>query len=409
MGLFKAISFLVLAGAVALPLPSFAQKQSKKSEQKPEGYVFTTVKANPVTVVKDQHRTGTCWCFAGISFLESEAIKKGAPQTLDLSEMFVVSHGYTERAEKYVRLDGNLRFSPGSDFGDVLEVVSKHGIVPDGVMPGLNYGESKHAHNEMSAVLKAYVKAVESNPNKKLSTAWLNGLNKILAAYLGETPEKFMIDGKEYTPQSYLESLNLNMDDYISISSFTHHPFYEKFVIEVPDNWRWTESYNVPMEEMLQIMDYAIENGYTVGWTADMSEKSFADNGIATIPDVEANERSGSDQDRWLGISRAEREAILYNVNAPGKEKEITQDMRQEGYDNKQTTDDHAMHIFGIAKDQNGTKYYMVKNSWGEFGDYKGNNYVSESYVKYKTMNILVNKAAVPQEILKKLKINNNK
>ena len=163
------------------------------------------------------------------------------------------------------------------------------------------------------------------------------------------------------------------------------------------------------MEEMLQIMDYAIENGYTVGWTADMSEKSFADNGIATIPDVEANERSGSDQDRWLGISRAEREAILYNVNAPGKEKEITQDMRQEGYDNKQTTDDHAMHIFGIAKDQNGTKYYMVKNSWGEFGDYKGNNYVSESYVKYKTMNILVNKAAVPQEILKKLKINNNK
>ncbi|MBR5855880.1 MAG: aminopeptidase [Bacteroidales bacterium] len=403
MKFLKVISILIVASAAALP--SFAQKSGKKVGQEPEGYIFTTVKANPVTSVKDQHRTGTCWCFAGISFLESEAIRKGAPQSLDLSEMFVVSKSYTERAVKYVRLDKNLRFAPGSDFGDVLDVVREFGIVPNDVMTGLNYGETAHAHDELSAALKGYVKAVAGNPNNKLSTAWLNGLNNILAAYLGEIPQNFVTDGKEYTPKNYLESLGLNMDDYISISSFTHHPFYEKFVIEVPDNWRWTESYNVPMDEMLEIMDYAIENGYTVGWTADMSEKSFASNGIATIPDVEANERSGSDQDRWLGVSRAEKEAILYNVNAPGKEKVITQEMRQEGYDNKQTTDDHAMHIFGIAKDQNGTKYYMVKNSWGEFGDYKGNNYASESYVKYKTMNILVNKAAVPSEILDKLGI----
>lgn len=403
MKLLKTISMMLLAGAVAVP--SFAQKSNKKVDQKPEGYVFTTVKANPVTPVKDQHRTGTCWCFAGISFLESEAIRKGAPADLDLAEMFVVSKSYTERAVKYVRLDKNLRYSPGSDFGDVLEVVKEHGIVPNVVMPGLNYGEKGHAHDEMSAALKGYVKAVAGIPNAKLSTAWLNGLNNILSAYLGEIPQTFTFEGKEYTPKSYLKSLGLDMDDYISISSFTHHPFYGKFVIEVPDNWRWTESYNVPMEEMLEIMDYAIDNGYTVGWTADMSEKSFADNGIATVPDVEANERSGSDQDKWLGVSRAEKEAILYNVNAPGPEKVITQENRQEGYDNKQTTDDHAMHIFGIAKDQNGTKYYMVKNSWGDFGDYKGNNYVSESYVKYKTMNILVNKAAVPAEILKKLGI----
>lgn len=401
MKLFKTISLLLLAGVVSMP--SFAQKKSKKSEEKPEGYIFTTVKANPVTPVKDQNRTGTCWCFSGISFLESEAIKKGAPETLDLSEMFVVSNAYTDRAVKFVRLDKYMRPGPGSDFGDVLTVVKKHGLVPNSAMPGLNYGEDSHVHGELSAIVTAYATAIAGNPNNTLSTAWVNGLNNILAAYLGEIPEKFNVDGKEYTPKSYAESLGLNPDDYISLTSFTHHPFYDKFVIEIPDNWRWTESYNLPLDELLSVMDHAIENGYTIAWAADMSEKYWNDNGLAVVPDVEANERSGSDQDRWLGVSRAEKEAILYNINAPGKEKVIDQQERQIAFENKQTTDDHAMHVYGIAKDQNGTKYYMVKNSWGEFGDYKGHNYVSETYMKYKTINIVLNKAAVPQEILDKL------
>ncbi|MBQ8034969.1 MAG: aminopeptidase [Bacteroidales bacterium] len=398
MKLVKNISLLILAGAVSIS--AYAQK-NKKNEDKQQGYIFTTVKANPVTEVKNQNETGTCWCFATISFLESEAIKKGAPENLDLSEMFVVSKSYTERAIKYIRLDGSLKFDAGSDVGDVLDVLESDGLVPNSVMPGLNYGSEEHIHWELTEVLKGYLQAVVANPNKKLSTAWLNGFNNILKAYLGEMPQKFTVDGKEYTPKSYAESLGLNKDEFISFTSFIHHPFYEKMVIDVPDNWRWTQSYNIPLDEMLEVMDYAIENGYTVGWVSDMSEKSWGD--IATVPDVEANEKAGSDEARWIGISKAEKDAILYNRNSPGPEKQINQEIRQIAYDNKQTTDDHAMHVYGIAKDQNGTKYYMVKNSWGNKGPYNGHNYASESYVRYKTMNILVNKAAVPAHILKKL------
>ena len=403
MRVIKTVSMLMLAGAVSVS--AFAQKNNNKGEEKPQGYQFTTVKANPVTPVKDQNQTGTCWCFAGISFLESEAIKKGAPADLDLSEMFVVSKSYTDRAIKYVQLDKNLHYGPGADFGDVLYILGRDGLVPDSVMPGLNYGETGHVHGEITGVLRGYVNAVANNPNKKLSTAWLTGLNNVLASYLGEIPQKFTVDGKEYTPKSYAESLNLNPDNYISFTSFSHHPFYEEFSIEVRDNWRNTLSYNIPMEEMIEVMDYAIENGYTVGWTSDMSEKSWGENGLAIIPDVEANMGAGSDEAKWIGVSKAEKDAALYNLKAPGKEKVITQQMRQVAYDNKETTDDHAMHIYGIAKDQNGTKYYMVKNSWGMFGDYKGHNYASEAYVKYKTMNILVNKAAVPAHILEKLEM----
>ena len=368
MKLVKNISLLILAGAVSIS--AMAQSGTKSKEQKKE-YHFTTVKANPVTEVKDQNETGTCWCFSTISFLESEAIKKGAPMDIDLSEMFVVSKSYTERAIKYIRLDGSLHFEAGSDVGDVLEVLESDGLVPNSVMPGLNYGETEHIHWELTEGLKGYLQAIVKNPNRKLSTAWLNGFNNILKAYLGEMPQKFTYNGKDYTPKSYAESLGLNKNDFISFTSFTHHPFYEKMVIDVPDNWRWTKSYNIPLDEMLEIMDYAIENGYTVGWVADMSEKSWGD--VATIPDFEAND------------------------------KQITQEIRQIAYDNKETTDDHAMHVYGIAKDQNGTKYYMVKNSFGNTGAYNGHNYASESYVRYKTMNILVNKAAVPAHILKKL------
>ncbi len=358
----------ILALSVALSISAYAQKLTHKNNG---DYVFTTIKANPVTITKNQNETGTCWCFAGISFLESEAIKKGAPQDLDIAEMFVVSKSYQGRAVKYVRYDGHIKFAEGSDMGDVLTVFREYGLVPQSVMPGIQYNEKEHIHWELTEGLTGYIEAIAKNPNRKLSTAWLNGFNNIVKAYLGQAPSTFTVNGKEHTPKSYAQSLNLNPDDYILFTSFTHNPFYEKMVLDVPDNWRLTQYYNVPLDEMLEIMDYAIDNGYTVGWTADMSEKSWGD--VATIPGMDASE--------------------------------VTQQVRQIAYDNKETTDDHAMHIYGVAKDQNGIKYYMVKNSWGVKAPYNGHNYASESYVRYKTMNILVNKAAVPAHIMKKLNI----
>lgn len=370
-----------------------------------DGYKFTVVKENPITSIKNQASSGTCWSYSTISFLESEAIKKGAPKDIDLAEMLPVWMGYSDKAEKYVRLDGHLNFAQGSSFGDVLYTLKHYGMLPQAELEGLNYGESLNKHGELAAVLTAYVEAVKRNPNRTLSTAWHDGLEGILKAYLGEIPEKFNYKGKEYTPQSFAKDyLKLNADDYVSITSFTHHPFYSQFAIEVPDNWRWDLSYNLPLDEMMQIFDYAIENGYTVAWASDVSEAGFNRQGLGIVPDVEANrQEAGSDEARWIGRSPEEQNAILNNTNAPGKELKITQELRQKGYDNKTTTDDHGMHIYGIAKDQNGTKYYMVKNSWGETGKYKGLWYVSESFVQYKTMNIVVNKAAIPAAIRQKM------
>ncbi len=384
----------------------FAQKKAKAQEQKPMGYNFTVVKEMPITSIKNQNSSSTCWSFSAISFLESEAIKKGADTSLNLSEMFVVSKAYTDKAEKYLRLDGALNFSPGSSFGDVLYVLKHYGAVPDAEMPGLNYGEKSHKHGELDAVTRAYVDALLKKPLRKLSTAWKSGFEGIVAAYLGNLPTTFTVNGKEYTPKTYAESLKLNADDYVSLTSFSHHPFYSQFVLEVPDNWRWDLSYNLPLDELTKVIDNALENGYTVAWASDVSEAGFGRNGIGVVPDVAATEKAGSDQEKWIGVSKEAKEAALYNKNAPGKELVITQEMRQQGFDEGTTTDDHGMHIYGIAKDQNGTKYYMVKNSWGLSGAYKGIWYVSEPYVKYKTTNIVVNKNSIPKDIAKKLGIN---
>ncbi len=400
----KTLSTLLVV-AVAMTSVN-AQKKGKKEAEEPKGYEFTVVKENYITPVKNQASSGTCWSYSTISFLESEAVKNGAPEGIDLAEMYPVYNGYADKAEKFVRLDGFLNYEQGSSFGDVIYTLKHYGMVPQKEMEGLNYGTELNAHSELCGVLKAYVNVIKTKPNRKsLSTAWHKGLTGILDAYLGERPEKFVVDGKEYTPQTYAkEYLKLNADDYVSITSFTHHPFYSQFAIEVPDNWRWDKSYNLPLDEFMQIFDYAIENGYTVAWGSDVSEKGFTRNGIGVVPDVAAAEKAaGSDEERWIGKSKEAKDAFLHNLNAPGKELEITQQMRQEGYDNKTTTDDHGMHIYGIAKDQNGTKYYMVKNSWGEAGKYKGIWYVSEPFVKFKTMNIVVNKNAVPAAIREKL------
>lgn len=389
---------LLLVGVLCL-MSSYVVSQTK-----PIAYEFTTVKELPITPIKNQNRSSTCWSFSALSFMESELLRVGKGEH-HLSEMFIVSNAYMDKADKYVRTSGNINFAPGSSFGDVLTVWKNYGIVPNEVMSGLNYGEEIHVHNEFDAVLSGYVKALLRNPNGKYSTAWKRGFKAILDEYLGETPEKFNYRGKEYTPKSFAAELALNPDDYVSVTSYTHHPFYTKFALEIPDNWRWDRSYNLPIDEFMQIFDYAINNGYTIMWGSDVSEKGFTRRGVAIVAETDVTNLSGSDQARWLGVSTRELADKMNSLEEIVQEKEITQQDRQIAFDNGQTTDDHGMHIYGIAKDQNGTKYYIVKNSWGETGDFKGIWYVSETYVKYKTMNIVVHKNSIPKELRVKLGI----
>jgi aminopeptidase C len=380
----------------ALALPLQAQVDTL------EGYRFTTVKELPITSIKNQNRSGTCWSFSALGFIEAELLRQGRGE-YDLSEMFVVHHSYADKAEKYARLQGFGNFGGGGSFYDVLYVLKHYGMVPETVMDGLQYGEDKHVHGELDAVLKACIEALVKDPNKKLSTAWPKALNGVLDAYLGEIPEQFPYNGKEYTPQTFMASLGIRPDDYVSLTSFTHHPFYSAFALEIPDNWRWSESYNLPLDELMHVIDYSLENGYTVAWGSDVSERGFSRDGLAVVPDVNLAEMSGSDQARWLGLSQKDRDTELYEKKQPGYEKPITQAIRQEGFDSQQTTDDHGMLIYGTATDQNGTKYYIVKNSWGEAGKYKGIWYVSTAFVQYKTINVVVHKDAIPAAIRKKL------
>ena len=395
--------FFVSALMLAFALSSVSAKDKKKTED--EGYVFTTVKELKITPVKNQNRTGTCWCFSTLGFLESELLRMGKGE-YDLSEMFIVSKNYKDKAEKFVRLHGELNYAQGGSFEDVLQAWKDYGIVPESVMNGLQYGEDMHVHNELESASRAYLDQIIKNPNRKLSTAWKKGFDGIIDAYLGTAPEKFTYNGKEYTPKSFAAELGINPDDYVSLTSYTHHPFYSEFAIEVQDNWRWATSYNLPIDELMQVFENAINTGYTIAWGADVSEKGFTRNGIGVIPDIESMERSGSDQDRWLGLSTSEKDAeIKKMMEKPCKELEITQEMRQEAYDNYETTDDHGMQIYGIAKDQTGKKFYMIKNSWGTDNKYKGTWYISENFVKYKMMNIVVHKDALPQAIKDKLHI----
>jgi len=396
----KHFFFFLLAGCFYVS--GFAQNNTAKADT----FQFTTVKALPITAVKNQASSGTCWAFSGIGFIESELLRMGKGD-YDLSEMFVVSKNYSEKAQKFVRMHGATNFGPGGSFADVLDCIKDYGIVPDQAQTGLNYGDTLHRHGELDQLLKAYVDVIIKDPNRKLSTAWFNGFNGILNAYLGECPETFTYNGKQYTPQSFVKFLGINPDDYVSITSFTHHPFYTAFPIEIPDNWRWAYSYNVPMNELIQIIDNSIDKGYTVAWASDVSERGFSRKGVAVVPDAKATEGPGSDQARWLGLTPAERESRINSLSGPVPEKTITQEMRQEGFNDYETTDDHGMLIYGIAQDQNGTRYYMIKNSWGVENPYKGTWYISLPFVQYKTLSIVVNKNVLSKELKEKLKINN--
>ena len=388
----------IAAACILAAVSASAQPQKSNAPE----YEFTVVKELPVTSVKNQFRSGTCWCFSALSYLESEILRTKGIET-DLSEMFVVSKSYHDRAIKYVRLDGCLRLAAGSSFGDVLHVVEDYGIVPQEAMPGLQYGTELPEQNEFDAAILAYTDVMVKNPNRKLSTAWIKGLDGIIAAYQGEYPETFVVNGTTYTPESYREYLGINPDDYVNLSSFTHHPFYEEFVIEVCDNWRWDTAYNLPIDEFMQVMYNAIDNGYTIAWGSDVSEKGFTRDGIATMPVEKAKVAAGSDQERWVGKA-ADQPKEEVKTELP-EEEVYTQEMRQDAYDRKTTTDDHGMHIYGVAKDQNGTNYFMVKNSWGETGKYKGMWYASDAFVRAKTLNIIVHKDALSKDIKKKLGI----
>ncbi|MCD6179903.1 MAG: aminopeptidase [Bacteroidales bacterium] len=394
--------FLTLLLIVALiPLSALAKKKPDK-----KGYKFTMLYEVPTTPVKNQYRTGTCWSFSGLAFLETEMLRMGKGE-FDFAEMFIVHQAYIEKAQRFMRFQGKTNFGNGGIIHDVLYNIKKYGLMPESAYPGLKYGEEKHVHAEMDALLSAYMNTLIENNNKKLSTVWLKGFEGILDAYLGEVPEEFEVDGQLFTPKSYADSLGINPDDYVVIGSYTHHPFYESFVIEIPDNWLRGSIYNLPLDEMMEVVKHALENGYSVGWGADISEKGFSwKKGVAVIADEETPELDNLEQAKWETMSSKEKEELLYSFEKPIKEKVITQEMRQQQFDNYLTTDDHGMLFTGIAEDQNGKIYYKVKNSWSELGNpFKGFFFASKAFVELKTIDIWVHKDALPDEIKIKLGI----
>ncbi|WP_340114350.1 aminopeptidase C [Maribellus mangrovi] len=402
----KNLRCLLTVVLTVITLSLYAENESDKKD-KIKGYVFEEDIDLPSTSVKDQYRSGTCWSFSALSFLESEMLRLGKPK-VDLSEMFVVWHTYSEKAKKHVRVHGNLNFSAGGAFHDVTNMIKQFGIVPESVYDGLEYGEEKHVHGEMDRVLKQHVDAVVENKNRKLSTAWHHSIEETLNSYLGELPEKFEYEGKQYTPQSFASDyVGLNMDDYVEITSYTHHPFYSKFILEVPDNWSWDQVYNVPLEELDSIIDYSLNNGFTVAWAADVSEKGFAtsNKGVAVLPAAPSEDMDNAEIARWESLPEKEKEKELYKLDQPVPELNVTQAMRQSAFDNYQTTDDHGMHIIGTATDQEGDVFYKVKNSWGDYNKYNGYFYASKPYVTYKTMCIMVHKDGIPQSIREKLEL----
>lgn len=391
----------LIAGAALLSMSLFAQDNlinqvKDNGSADGAGYNFETIVDIEATSVKNQGRSGTCWSYATTSFIESEMIKNGAGK-IDISEMFTVRMVYLDKAEKYVRLHGNLNFGQGGALPDVIYVIKKYGAVPQEVYAGLNYGTEENNHGEMEASLKGIIDAVVANKNGTVTPNWKIGFNAILDAYLGEYPESFEYNGKTYTPRSFADDvMKVNADDYIQFTSFTHYPFNEKCQIQVPDNWAWGDSYNVELDQMIDVINTGLDKGYTVSWATDVSEKGFSlKNGLVIVPEK-----------AWKDMTAEERTA---HFTSPHPEMEITQENRQAAYNNYSTQDDHGMQITGRVKDQNGTIYYMVKNSWGDReNDYKtGYLYVSESFMRYKTISVMLNKDGVDKKVLKTVGFNN--
>ena len=395
---------MALLAVVALNVNAEEKKAEKSNANKP---VFTVIKENKITSIKNQSRSGTCWDYSTLSCLEAEILKKTG-KTYDLCEAFVANKTYFDRAVQVVRMHGDCQFAQGGSAYDPIYCLKHYGICPEDAMPlpGTLYGDSLNNFNEFFDVMTPYVLSVAKSKTDKLSSQWKVALHGIIDAYLGKCPEKFTYQGKSYTPMSFAQSLEINPDDYESFTSYTHHPFWTAFAVEVQDNWRNPLSWNLPLDDMMRIIDNAVMNGYTVAWGGDVSEPGFTRDGLAySIDAKKAQSLSGSDMAHWLKLTKTEKKNVLDSLGCKVPEVTPTQKLRQERFDNWELTDDHGMLIYGIAKDQNGKEYYMVKNSWGETGDYKGIWYMTKNFIANNTMDFIVNKNAVPKDIRKKLGI----
>lgn len=366
--------------------------RNNKSENSKESFEFKEVINIENTPVKNQGSSGTCWSYAANSFIESEMIRMGK-EPVEISQIYTARNAYIEKGKNYVRMHGAIALGDGGALHDVINMYEKYGALPQSEYTGLNYGTSNNKFAEMAAMNQGLLEAVVKNPNGELSPSWVKAYTSVIDSYLGEVPENFTYKGKKYTPQTFAkEVIGISPDDYVEISSLKEHPYYSQFVLMVPDNWSLDMVYNVKMNDMTDIIDNALKKGYSVGWAGDVSEKGFSwKNGVAYVPAKDYSE-----------MNTVERENIF---KGPQKEMEITEEMRQEAFDNYQTTDDHGMHIVGITKDQNGKEYYMIKNSWGASNDYQGYMYMSKNFVKYKTTAILLHKGGLPKDIAKKLDI----
>ena len=400
--------FLLAAGALVAG-NAMAAKPKKVAELPKDTLIFETVIANPVTSIKNQNNSGTCWAYSSLAFLESEVLKKNpniSADDLDLCESFLVSKTYTDRADRHVRTHGDASFSQGGSFYDAIYCMKHYGLAPEGVMPYPTtcYGDSLFNFSSFFPPMEAYLKAIATSDAKKINPAWKKSVQGMIDDYFGQTPTEFDYKGKHYTPKSFVSDyLHLDPNDYISLTSYTHQPYGEYFILEIQDNWRWGSTLNMELNDFMRVMEEGVRAGWTFAWGADVSEDGFSrrtgkNKCVATVPDTKSTAGVGSDQSRWTG----EKAGANVSVDDNAGEKVITPEMRQLGYDNWETTDDHGMQIYGIAKDQNGKEYFMMKNSWGNYGPYEGFWYVSKPYVAYKTMNIVINKNAVPADLRKK-------
>ena len=402
----------VLFAAALVSVPMMAQEANKSENKDNEGYKFTIVKELPVTPVKNQAKAGTCWDYAGTAFLEAELLRMGKGE-YDFSEMYTAHVDYQDRAMAAIRTHGDISFSQGGCFGDVLHCMEKYGLVPEELMrPGAMYRDSLSNHSELSAMTNPMVKAAAGSGNLQSDSSYqllaLKAIKAVHDVYLGVPPERFTYMGKQYTPKSFYESTGLKASDYVQITAFLHYPTYSTFAVESPDNWRHDLSYNVTLDELIAITDRAIEQGYPVGWDSDVSEQGFragSRKGFCVLPATDAKEANlqGSDMAHWTGMSAKDIQEEA--ANRPTPQRWVTPEERQLGWDNHETNDDHLMLIYGTAKDQLGNEYYMVKNSWGAYGEYKGMFFASKAYFRYKTITILIHKDALSKEMKKKLGI----
>lgn len=366
--------------------------KNNQSANSKDSFVFTDVVNIENTPVKNQGSSGTCWSYSANSFLESEMIRQGR-KPVEISQIYTARNAYIEKGKNYVRMHGAVTLGDGGALHDVINMYRKYGAMPQSAYTGLNYGTTNNKFAEMGAMGEAVLSAVVKNPNGELTPNWLKAYTAVIDSYLGTVPETFDYNGKKYTPQTFAkEVIGINPDDYVEISSFKDYPYYQKFVLMVPDNWSFDQVYNVKLNELTDIIDNALRSGYTVGWAGDVSEKGFSwTNGVAYIPTK-----------KFSDMTPEEKEAIF---KGPQAELEITEDLRQKAFDNYNTQDDHGMHIVGISKDQNGKEYYIVKNSWGASNDYKGYMYITKNFIKYKTTAILLNKGGLSKDMAKKLSL----